>query len=144
MKRILVLSILALLTVGMTSCCRPCRKAKPVEVKGAKWGLIELNDKVIDRQAGDRPDRLTLVLGEDGRLSGKGDCNNLMGGYTLDGNQLTITGIASTRMMCPNQALEDQYFRTLESATQIYNDGTYLILRNKEGKIVASFQKISE
>ena len=144
MRKIVVLSIVAILTLGMTSCCRPCRKAKPAAVKGVQWGLLELNDKVIDRNAGDIAGRFTLTLGDDGRIGGKGDCNTYFSAYTLNGEKIDITGIASTRMLCPNQSLEDQYFRTLESAVKANIDGRFLILMNSEGKIVASFEKISE
>jgi len=144
MKRIVVLSIVAILALSLTSCCRPCRRAKPATVKGIQWGLLELNDKVIDRNSGDIAGRFTLTLGDDGRIGGKGDCNTYFSAYTLDGEKINITGIASTRMLCPNQSLEDQFFRTLESAVKANIDGSFLILINSEGKIIASFEKISE
>ena len=143
MNKVIVLAVVAMLAVGMTSCCRSCRKAKPVEVKGAKWGLLELNDKVIDRVLEGRPERFTLTLGEDGRVGGRGDCNTYFAGYSLEGTSINIANIASTRMLCPDQSLEDRYFRMLESAVQIKIDGNFLILMDKEGKIIASFEKIN-
>ena len=144
MKKILIVLTLAVLAAGMTSCCRTCRRAKPVEVKGVKWSLMELRDKVIDRVQGKTPESYTLILGDDGRIGGRGDCNTFFSGYTLEGNRIYISGIASTRMLCPDQALEDSYFRTLESAVQISIDGDFLILSDKDGKIVASFKKSNE
>jgi len=144
MKKVLVILSLAVLVVGMTSCCRPCRKAKPQEIKGTRWGLMELNDKVIDRNAGERPDRLTLILGEEGRISGKGDCNGFFAAYSLTGDRISISNIGSTRMLCPDQPLENEYFQTLEKAVQIKIDGDFLLLMDKEGKIIVSFRKLNE
>ena len=136
--------MLVLLAASLTSCCRTCRRTRPVEVQGTKWGLMELNDKVIDRIQEGQPERFTLTLGEDGRIGGKGDCNTFFAGYSLNGENLRIQGVAATRMLCPDQALENQYFRTLESAVRFKVDGNFLILINEGGKIVASFEKISD
>ena len=143
MRRVLTILLLATLAVGMTACCRPCRRGKPAEVKGVQWALLELQDKVIDRLPDQRPERFTLTLGEDGRIGGRGDCNTYFTSYSLNGNRIEIGGIASTRMLCPDQALENTFFRTLESAVQVSIDSDFLILLDKDGRIIASFKKVS-
>lgn len=144
MKKIALVALLLAVGLGATSCCRACRAVKSKPVAGTQWALQELNDKVVDRQSSDRTDRFTLTLGEDGRVSGRGDCNTFFAGYSLTDGKIAINNIASTRMMCPNQTLEDQYFRMLESAATADVDGEYMILRNGEGKIVASFRSVSK
>ncbi|MCD8186834.1 MAG: META domain-containing protein, partial [Rikenellaceae bacterium] len=138
-----ILAVMAVLGVSLTSCCSTCRKSKPIDVKGSKWALIELNDKVVGRTAEDPADRMTLALGEDMRITGKGDCNSFTGAYTLNGTMFNTSGVASTRMLCLNQPLEDEYFRALDQATTVNIDGKYLLLKDAQGKIIASFERIA-
>ena len=142
MRKVIIFLTLAALAVGLASCCRPCRRAKPVEVKGVKWALVELQGKVIERPSGKMPENFTLTLGEDGRIGGRGDCNTYFAGYTMDSGRIEVAGIASTRMLCPDQDTENRFFRTLESAKRISIDGDYLILSDNDGTIVASFKRI--
>ena len=44
----------------------------------------------------------------EGRFSGNAGCNQMMGGYTLQGNTLKITGPASTMMACPPPLMESE------------------------------------
>lgn len=65
---------------------------------------------VIDRV------RTELTLGSDGRVSGSGGCNRIMGQGKLEGDSLTIGPLAGTRMACPPAVLEqeDRFLKTLE------------------------------
>lgn len=135
--------LLVMIGVGAVSCCAACRGGKSIPVNGTQWGLIEMNGKVIDRESTTTPDRLTLILGEDGRISGAGDCNRYFAPYTLgsDGS-IRISNIGSTRMMCPNPELESSYFKMLENATKYKIDGDFLILSNNENQIIGSFKRM--
>ena len=44
----------------------------------------------------------------EGRFSAYAGCNQMMGGYTLQGNTLKITGPASTMMACPPPLMESE------------------------------------
>jgi len=77
---------------------------------GPRWALTELID-------GEGPDGAVtsvaadaeLELSDDGRLAGSTGCNRLMGGYTRDGELLTLDGpLATTRMACVDQAVAAQ------------------------------------
>lgn len=43
---------------------------------------------------------------EQGRLQAFGGCNRLAGGYTLDGDRLTVTALAGTMMACDDAAMK--------------------------------------
>ena len=142
MKKIMYLMLLVAVGISAVSCCSACRARKPMQVSGTKWGLIEMNGAVVDRQNGMSPDRLTLTLGEDGRVAGMGDCNRYFGPYTLNNGKIDISSIGSTRMMCPNQQLETEFFRMLENAASCKIDGDFLILSDGENRIIGSFKKL--
>lgn len=46
------------------------------------------------------PSQPSLELESNGKLSGTDGCNRLMGSYTVSGNEVTFTGVASTLMYC--------------------------------------------
>ena len=144
MRKFLYVLLLAAVGASAVSCCSACRGAKVVPVSGTQWALIELNDQVIDRE-GNNAERLTLTLGEDGRVAGVGDCNRFFGPYSYyaDG-RIDISNLGSTRMLCPNQALEDQYFRALQNATSFKIDGDFLLLTDAHSKLIASFKRIDK
>ncbi len=126
----------------MTSCCRACRAVKSKPVIGTKWELIEMEGRTIPRLPGAR-DRFTLMLGTDGRVSGRGDCNTFFAAYSLKDSKIDIARVASTEMLCTNQAGEDRYFRMLESAATAAIDGEYMILKDSTEVIVASFRIVN-
>ncbi len=53
---------------------------------------------------------ITATFAEDGTLSGSAGCNNYTATYTVDGDQITITPVATTMMMCvePENAMEQE------------------------------------
>jgi heat shock protein HslJ len=67
---------------------------------------------------------------EDGRVSGSGGCNRLVGGYTVSGDRLDIGQLASTRMACPPPAMqqEDTVLRVLGATPAFRITGTTLEL----------------
>jgi heat shock protein HslJ len=138
-RALLYALLLAVAGAGAVSCCSVCRGARVIPVSGTRWALIELNDRVVDR--GDT-ERLTLTLGEDGRVAGMGGCNRFFGTYSFDATgRFSVSGLGSTRAMCPDQALEDDYFRALQAVTSFRIDGDFLLLRNADDRLIASFRK---
>lgn len=137
MKKILSISILAILII-LTSCCA-CRKAQTIKpIAGTSWSLIELGGSVIDR--GSDPDRFSLVIGTDGRISGKGDCNRYFGEYTIEkDNKIKFGRVGSTMMFCPDQDAENKFFAIFNEADRYKMDGDFLMLMKGE-TVLASFK----
>jgi heat shock protein HslJ len=77
----------------------------------------------------------TLTMSfEDGRVGVQGGCNNLMGPYELDGDQLTAGPLASTMMACPDPLMaQDEWIAELLSdGIGVEVDGTTLTLSSGE------------
>ena len=55
-----------------------------------------------------KADAFTLSFSSDGRVNATTDCNQMMGGYTVEGNKLSFSQFASTRMYCADSQ-EDQF-----------------------------------
>lgn len=48
----------------------------------------------------------TILFLNEGRVAGVSGCNNMMGGFTQDGNKLTFSQLAGTMKMCTPDSME--------------------------------------
>jgi Heat shock protein len=130
MKNITKIAIVLAAVVIAAGCC-PCRKGSgsSLPLEGTQWFAVKMDNKYLHTE----PDSeaYTLLL-QDGKVSGKGDCNRIMGSYAISGNKsLIFEGVASTRMMCPDQATEDLFLRKLADVDAYSVDGNNLMLIGK-------------
>jgi heat shock protein HslJ len=103
----------------------------PGSVRGA-WKIVQARTEPILDQRNAR-----LELGADGRLGGHTSCNTLSALYTLDGAQIHIGPIVTTRMACSPLRLEqeDRILTALESAvTAIVRADGLLEIRDSDGR----------
>lgn len=86
---------------------------------------------------------ITAIFAEDGTLSGSAGCNNYTATFTVDGEQITITPVATTMMMCvePEGVMEQEaeFIAALGTAATYSIVGDQLELRTADGALVASF-----
>ena len=77
------------------------------------------------------PDRYTVQFGPDGRVNVQADCNRGSGSYTVNGSQLTLTGIALTRAACQPGSQDAIFLRDLAGVATFVFDGPNLVLNLK-------------
>ena len=76
----------------------------------------------------------------DGRVSGNGSCNSFGGKLTIDGNNLSLDNIFSTKMYCNDvQSIEDKFFRKLQKVARYEIEGKKLLLFEGD-KLVLEFE----
>jgi heat shock protein HslJ len=90
-------------------------------IEGREWRV-----NAIGGEAPGGPSPATLTFAE-GRVTGTTGCNRLTGGYALDGDRLTMDGVATTRMACPGPAMAQ------EAAIVAALRGPLTIVRGKDG-----------
>ncbi|HNF49270.1 MAG TPA: DUF4377 domain-containing protein [Chitinophagales bacterium] len=73
---------------------------------------------------------------KDNAFNGNASCNNIMGNYTLSGNNLKFGTIASTRKMCEHMELESKMIKTLEKTTRYKITGCHLYLFEQDVKLL--------
>ena len=67
----------------------------------------------------------------DGKVTAKADCNNVLGSFTADASNLTITLGPSTMAACPPGSLDSEYVRQLGEVAQYLIQGDSLVLNFK-------------
>ena len=82
----------------------------------------------------------TLRL-DDGHLSGYSGCNRYVGGYTLDGDRLTVGPIATTRMACAPEAMEAEntFLAALGAAARLVVSKDELVLADEGRRALLRF-----
>jgi heat shock protein HslJ len=74
----------------------------------------------------------SVTFNADGTISGTSGCNSFGGGYKVDGDQVTFTGLVSTLMACeePLMTQEGNVFKVLDGTASYKIDGETLTLTN--------------
>ncbi|MCI5718769.1 MAG: META domain-containing protein [Alistipes sp.] len=136
MKRVFVFSMMAVMALLVVGCCA-CRKGKNAKpLVGTQWHLV----RMMERDLKIAPDQFVFTFNAEGRFAGKGACNRMMGGYTTtDKGEMKFSGVASTRMMCPDVDLEGELGQILDKTTHYEIDGDMLMLLSN-GELQAVFQ----
>jgi len=134
---------LAAVALAFSACCACRRTASTLPLVGTQWQLAQLyGESLTDVPAGS----YTLVLGADGRVSGRGDCNHFSGSVSGVGtgrpSGVLKTGgdMISTRMMCLGAEREARYLKMLSEVDSYNIDGARLLLI-RGGDVLAIFDR---
>lgn len=106
MKKVFVSICVAGAALAMSS-CRSVEKAIPLSSIDGEWNIVEVNgSKVTSGESKTLP--FISFDTASGRLSGNSGCNRMMGNFDVNAKpgSLSLEGVASTRMMCPDMTTE--------------------------------------
>jgi copper homeostasis protein (lipoprotein) len=115
-------------------------RASVSELENNYWKLISLGDRPAPVLEGRREPHL-VFHSEDGRVTGTGGCNQLNGGYEIDGDSISFGRMASTMMACADGKDADRaLLAALETAETFRKTAHHLELVDGEGNVVARFE----
>lgn len=115
------------------------RALPPESLNDTVWTIIMMD------QMPTLADAKTEIRFGGGRMSGTAGCNRLNGSYSQSSNILTFSGVAATRMMCPEKqmAQEARFLELLKGkVSKRYTVDGNLILSNEAGQRVTLKQII--
>ena len=126
MKKIILSVIIATIASALFMGCCPCRKGKNnLSLEGREWHLVRMMNHELQISA----EQFTVTFTADGEFAGMGACNRIFGKYTIsDKREMTFSGIASTKRMCPDAELEAAFSKILSQTTHYEIDGDMLLL----------------
>lgn len=122
--------VLAVALAAMSACQSAAEsdgsEASPPAVVGTEWKVVSIGGVRIDEEPA-----VTLILGADGRIIGSAGCNRFQGGYTLDGDFLSLGEVALTKRAClPRDVMdvERRFMAMLSAATRVEVEGEALLI----------------
>ena len=77
--------------------------AEPVQLTGGEWVVQSVGGATA---SGER--RARIGFAADGRVTGSGGCNRLMGRADINGASITFGTLATTRMACAPKVMEQE------------------------------------
>jgi heat shock protein HslJ len=118
-------------------------ESEPLSLTGINWIANGVNNGRGGVQSIIIGNEITAVFSEDGSLSGSAGCNNYSGTYEVDGENISIGPLVTTRMACeePEGTMEQEseYLAALETVSTWSIDGDVLDLRTSEGARAVSY-----
>lgn len=99
------------------------------------WRLVSMQGELVDTAGMHRIPAIHFGK-SDHRVSGNGGCNGMGGTYTVTDDKLHFSPLISTKMACPNLAVENKYFKLLDQATRFEVSEGRLELFNDSGSIL--------
>jgi uncharacterized lipoprotein YbaY/heat shock protein HslJ len=104
------------------------------------WKLTRLSGKPVPVADGQKEPSLVFRT-VDNRFAGSTGCNNLTGTYRLNGDALSLSAIAVTKMACPQgMDLDAALFQALGTVSKWKITGQHLDLLDASNAIVARFE----
>jgi len=109
------------------------------ELENTHWRLTLVESEAVHGAENQREPH--LVFGGDNRLAGADGCNRLMGTYRKDRVSISIAGLASTRMACPEGMAEAEQFRQiLEEVSRYRIIGRHLEMFDEDDTLRLRFE----
>jgi heat shock protein HslJ len=108
---------------------------------GTSWKATGINDGKSAVSSTAATETVTAAFGTDGTISGFGGCNQYNGTFTESGNDLTISGLSSTKVACEGDAntVETAYLAALPKVATWEIAGDVLTLRDSSGSTQVTY-----
>lgn len=118
----------------------PANSVSTAQLLNTYWKLTQLGEQVITTPAGAREIHFVLHS-ENQRIAGFSGCNQMMGSYVLDGEQIKFDQMAGTLMACvPDLDLERKFLAIFPQVARWKISGETLRLLDAGGATLANFE----
>jgi len=104
-----------------------------VKLGEKKWVLHNMDDNKSRFMLHDTIVFIQFNL-KDGKVKGNGACNTFTGSFTYEGDKMTISNIAATKVLCKAEQLEKALFNFYDKVTTWKISGNTLTLFKSDGQ----------
>lgn len=125
----------------LTGACTTQNKHMTTEkdiIQDTYWMLVSMEGEELQAPANTRTAYIRFEEGKD-EVNGFTGCNNFFGKYELSGDSVRLSGLGSTKMMCPIIDQENKLMAVLEQV-DAYSIADYLLTLYSNGAAVATFR----
>ncbi len=100
-----------------------------IDDDGWKWiGVVENKNNAFVQTAVPDAEKYFVIFNADKTYFIKADCNTGNGKYTLEGDKLSLSAPALTKVACGPDSMDAQYLSMLNNVTSVTMDGEILVL----------------
>lgn len=118
----------------------PGRVQPPATLENTNWNLTYLGNTAVVADPG-RPQPNIVLHSQNATVAGSGGCNRFSGTYSLNGDRVSFSRVASTMMACTSGTdTEQTFFRALSNARRWRISGQNLELLDDRGNSLARFE----
>jgi len=119
-----------------------CTPAVHAELIGTYWKLVEIDGKAVNAPQ-DMKEAHMILASAESRSHGNAGCNNFFGQFETNEDSLTFSATGSTRMACPQAAMDTErgFFAALDTTTRYVISGLFLELY-ADDQLLARFEAI--
>ncbi len=135
--------VLVMITAIMVAACAT-NSGGPVPtapLTNTYWKLTGMAGEPVGDTAGDAQPH--MILRDDGKVNGYSGCNRFVGEYKVQGQHLLFDAMASTRMACPNDSVEQPLYSAFEQTVGVFLEGKILKLLDDQGRELARFEAVA-
>ena len=115
----------------------------PLALEQTEWQMTGINNGTGGVVSSAQTGKASLQF-MDGKLQGNSGCNALMASYQINGSEITIGPVSSTRKLCPEHDLmiqEQQMLDALTKVTHYQISANQLRLVNGNGSLMLSLKQ---
>jgi copper homeostasis protein (lipoprotein) len=109
------------------------------DLEGSRWVLVRVGERSITPAEGQAEPYIALQSATK-QVVGHTGCNRLSGGYTITGEVLKLSEVATTRMACPAQEIENALLSGLEATAKWQLMDNQLVLLDGKGTPILQFE----
>ena len=129
------------LFAGLLLILTACPEKNKRMLEQTSWELEETTMGRVVKSATERPPSIRFSL-EEGRFSGFGGCNQIMGSFELNKKKVKIGQIGGTKMNCPNMSTENLLISSLHQVNRYkLEEGKLILLKDKSQVLVFTGKK---
>ncbi len=141
MKKYLFIAIIFITIFLLSSCQTTPSTAEQIvsepSLENTRWQVIDFSQSEVATSG----KAFIEFRSKNKSVTGLGGCNRFVGGYTKINSQITLSRIATTRMMCLDMSEERTFIKALTEITNYKIKNQQLVLL-KGNKPIIIFKKI--
>ena len=135
MKKILLFGIVMILALLLLANQRK-KNVENLPLLNTKWILKEIYEAPITHAS----DTAFIIFDESYKISGNFGCNLFFGNFSFGKKRMKIDFLGSTRRLCVNMSLEEQFSLALrDDISHYYIEKNKLYLHNKD-RVILKFE----
>jgi len=123
--------------VALSGCSYNAQEAiteNDIKLSNTYWKLILIDGAQVNALSGE--DEAHFILNADDTITGFGGCNNFNGNWNMDGEQLQVGPLVSTKMACENMEVETRFMAALDGNVTANLDDVILSITEDRKSVV--------